>query len=395
MSADRATAAQLETVNGRLKKGEGWIGYKFSTVDGEKIPSKFLYYAFYVNGIQRFVNTKTNDAEAAYRQLLAARGGVERGVTILPSESGRVQYQHLRSDYIADDPKREQSKQNKNHLNHLDAFFGKMKAASITTNVLRSYVNQRRKSVSDPTIRRELVVLRAMFNLAVKSKKISHDVMPWFPMPQDSLPAGQYITPEQFQKIRDCLPDGSKRESKNGGPKSESNLRPFFTFLYGTGCRVGAAQNIMWKHISPDCSTVEIPAGNTKNKQPLKLPLVGDLLEPIAKDLRKQFRNDQRPVFDSANFRHEWGRACAKAGLGAWDEKTRKRGEGNLRIHDCRASAAVNLLAAGVDEGLVLKIGGWKTRKMLDRYNIADPTRLAVAMKKGGKLVVDRMAQAK
>ena len=29
-----------------------------------------------------------------------------------------------------------------------------------------------------------------------------------------------------------------------------------------------------------------------------------------------------------------------------------------VRIHDCRASAAINLLASGVDEGLVLKIGG-------------------------------------
>jgi hypothetical protein len=32
-----------------------------------------------------------------------------------------------------------------------------------------------------------------------------------------------------------------------------------------------------------------------------------------------------------------------------------------VRIHDCRCSAAINLLAAGVDEGTVLKIGGWAT----------------------------------
>ena len=42
--------AELEKVSGRLKKGEGWIGYRSSTVNGEKIPSKFLYFAFYVNG---------------------------------------------------------------------------------------------------------------------------------------------------------------------------------------------------------------------------------------------------------------------------------------------------------------------------------------------------------
>src|SRR6516162_11428406 len=54
-----------------------------------------------------------------------------------------------------------------------------------------------------------------------------------------------------------------------------------------------------------------------------------------------------------------------------------------VRIHDCRASAAINLLASGVDEGLVLKIGGWKTRAMLDRYNVADVSRLTAALEKG------------
>src|SRR6266403_993910 len=126
MSADRATTAQLESVNGRLKKGEGWVGYRFS-----------------------------NNAERDY-----------------PS--------------------------NMSKLAHLDKFFGKMKVTSITTDVLRSYITHRRKHVANPTIRRELNILRAMFNLALKAKKISHDSMPWFPMPDDSLPAGQYITPAQF-----------------------------------------------------------------------------------------------------------------------------------------------------------------------------------------------------
>src|SRR5207302_10205193 len=80
-------------------------------------------------------------------------------------------------------------------------------------------------------------------------------------------------------------------------------------------------------------------------------------------------------------------------GVGTWDGKKRTRT--GVRIHDCRASAAINLLASAVDEGLVLKIGGWKTRAMLDRYNVADPTRLAAAMKKGGKMVVDMMAAPK
>src|SRR6266404_2936087 len=159
MSADRATAAELEAVNGRLKKGEGWIGYRFSKdTDGRKTESKFLYYAFYVNSTQKFVNTKSNDAEEAYRQLLDARGATERGVMVLPSETGRITYEHLRASYVADKPERE-SGANSPKMKHLDKFFGKMKATSTTTDVLRSYITHRRRHVANPTIRRELNVL--------------------------------------------------------------------------------------------------------------------------------------------------------------------------------------------------------------------------------------------
>jgi integrase len=396
----KAAPEILETINSRLKKGEGWIGYRYSNDhEGNRLQSRYLYYAFYVNGVQKFVNTKTNDAEDAYRQLLAAHGGVERGVTVLPSESGRITYQHLRASYIADDPARADAHQ----LKYLDKFFSNMKATAITTETLRSYITHRRKHVAGPTIRRELVLLRAMFRLALKSKQLSYDNVPWFPMPEDSLATGQYITPEQFDKIRSFLPDGSKRESENGGPKSTSNLRPFFTFLYATACRLGAAESLTWKNVSEDCMVVEIPASGTKNKQPLRLPLKGKLLEPVVKELRKQksktnaegvieFRNENRPVFDSTNYRPEWAKACAKAGIGTWEGKARTRT--GVRIHDCRCSGAINLLASGVDEGLVLKIGGWKTRSMLDRYNIADITRLSAAMEKGGKFVTDRIAVA-
>jgi integrase len=162
-------------------------------------------------------------------------------------------------------------------------------------------------------------------------------------------------------------------------------LKWFFTFLYATGCRLGAAQAIAWKDVNKDCTMISIPARGTKNKQPLRLPLQGELLESVARDLRKQFRSDDRPIFDSTNYRPEWAKACDKAGMGTWDQAKRTRT--GVRIHDCRASAAINLLASGVDEGLVLKIGGWKTRSMLDRYKVANDTRLADAMTKGGAFV--------
>jgi len=387
----KATTAKLKEVNERLKKGEGWIGYRNGGASGS---SKYLYFAYYPTpgAPQKFINSKTNDVEDAYRQLLDARGATSRGVAVLPSEAARITYEHLRAQYIADKPGREESE--KYRLAHLDKFFARMKVTQVTTEIIRRYIKKRRQTnVADPTIRRELTVLSSMFNQANREKILSKDQVPYFPMPGDSEAAGEYITPEQFAKFLAALPNGKKRggEGTKGGPKSETNLQPFFKFLYATGCRVGAAQKILWSDVKEvsDTMIIEIPASNTKTKRPLMLPLAGNILEPVAKDLKKRFRVNDQPVFETTNYRKEWAKACAKAGIGTWDPKTYTRT--GVRIHDCRASAAINLLASGVDEGLVLKIGGWKTRSMLDRYNVADVSRLAAALEKGGKFVTKMM----
>ena len=90
--------AKIQEVNARLKRGEGWIGYRTSKgSNGEKLPSKFLYFAFYQGSQQKFVNSKTNDPEEAYRQLLDARRATSEGVRLLPSEVSRIRYEDLRA----------------------------------------------------------------------------------------------------------------------------------------------------------------------------------------------------------------------------------------------------------------------------------------------------------
>jgi hypothetical protein len=136
-----------------------------------------------------------------------------------------------------------------------------------------------------------------------------------------------------------------------------------------------------------------IPGENTKNGRPLPIVLAGAQLEPIGKMLKKMFRHMDQPIFDFKNYRKEWSKAVAKATLGTWDQKTSTRT--GVRIHDCRCSAAINLLRAGVDEGLVLKIGGWETREMLDRYNVSDPGRIGEAMKRAARFVQEQQAAAR
>ncbi len=75
------------------------------------------------------------------------------------------------------------------------------------------------------------------------------------------------------------------------------------------------------------------------------------------------------------------------------DPKTRRFKE--LRIHDCRCSAAINLVDAGVPQDAAKKIGAWKTDAMFSRYNAVDKNRIREAMEKSGQYVAERIKQAK
>ena len=78
-------------------------------------------------------------------------------------------------------------------------------------------------------------------------------------------------------------------------------------------------------------------------------------------------RPNGKPVRD---FRRTWLKACQHAGVPG------------LLFHDLRRTAARNLRRAGIAEGVIMKIGGWRTRSVFERYAIVDQNDIAAAMKK-------------
>ncbi len=53
-----------------------------------------------------------------------------------------------------------------------------------------------------------------------------------------------------------------------------------------------------------------------------------------------------------------------------------------MLVHDLRPTAARAFRRAGVSEGEIMKLCGWRTRSMFDRYNIIDEADLAAAVAK-------------
>ncbi len=83
---------------------------------------------------------------------------------------------------------------------------------------------------------------------------------------------------------------------------------------------------------------------------------------------RKGLRVFHRNGLPMGDFRKTWAKACKSAGI-----------EGKL-VHDLRRTAARDFRRAGVSEGEIMKLCGWKTRAMFDRYNIIDSADLSRAV---------------
>ncbi len=255
-------------------------------------------------------------------------------------------------------------------IEHLDGFFAGMSVSSITTARLREFIKKRQgEGAADGKINRDLALLRRMLNLARREGKI-HNV-PYFPMLKDADPRQGFLIPQQFERLRAAMPE---------------HLHPIVTFLYFTGCRVGAAKKVQWSQLVFQGDKVEmrLEAKQVKNRTALTLPLPGDL----AKMLRKQFRK-AGPVFDATNLREAFRAAAVKVGLGAWrDPKNHDKGYDGLTPHDFRRSGVRNLIRSGVPETTAMKISGHKTRAIFDRYNIVDSSDLHDAMGKVEKFVL-------
>jgi integrase len=382
---------QLNAVNGRLKKGEGWIGYRHSTKAGVSVPSKYLYFAFYQGSKQKFVNTKTNDAEQAYAQLLEARGQVSRGERLLPSEVARLRFDDLIGllmDYYREKKPASIYKRYTEDggteevfagLDKMRTFFKQMPVTEITAMKLQDYTKWRRKEGdADATIRRQLGRLRSAFHRAQELDLLTDSHIPTFSLPKDSDARTGFMDIEDFLKFRQQMPE---------------RLRLTVTFLYYTGCRSGAAAKITWQMVSKDCSEIEMAGKIMKSGKPHTIPLVGPLAEIAAmlREKRKSFPKPTDRVLDFYAFRGTWNRTCNRLGLGKYDKKLRHYA--GLKPHDFRRSAARNLIKAGVDRRTAMKITGHKTEHIFERYNIKTNDDVKDALIKVGEFKIPAVAE--
>jgi integrase len=381
---EEARMLQHEVSEGFVRQvGRNW--YMILTVDGQRRQRK----------------TGTNDKMAAVEMLEEWKTQAKMGLR----EDTRLRYEAMRDEYIQKGGK----KPDQRVLSDLDVFFKEMRIAAINVDMLEQFRTWRESraqvleyqqesivketawrlkkagkvskaqaekigeeakqwvlNATKATTNKRLTILRAMFNFLAKRGKIRKADIPSFPIAQDVDNKNRgFLEKADLPKILKSL---------------SPNLRPVVQFIYETGMRSGAVENITWDMVDTKITELHIPGSILKNKEDLVLPLVDKKGEPLfefVKDLKTAKRTNGR-VFDTTNLRGEWRQACDKLGMGMFDKETRSyRG---LKLHDFRRSACRNMIKRGVPQIVAMQISGHKTDSVFRRYAIMDKTAIQDAL---------------
>jgi len=182
-------------------------------------------------------------------------------------------------------------------------------------------------------------------------------------------PKGQYIPDEEFWKIHKFLPD---------------YLKPVVVTAYLTGMRRGEIIGLQWDRVDLFSGLVDLTADDTKTSDPRHI-----FFNPL-KELREVFvqaARNRRPdggfVFTKPDgtpipkwyMDRLFKKACQKAGVGPY------------RFHDFRHTFNTNMLKAGENQTIIMKLTGHKTNTMFLRYSHLDKEQGEAAMEKLGGLL--------
>jgi integrase len=140
------------------------------------------------------------------------------------------------------------------------------------------------------------------------------------------------------------------------------------------GWRVSEVKKMRVNQVDLLQRVISLHPGTTKNREGRTVTMTDAVFNLLTECVRGKnpedfvfTRSNRKPIRD---FRKLWANACAYAGCA------------DLLFHDLRRTAARNLRRAGVAEGVIQRIGGWKTRSVFERYNIVTQTDIADAMLK-------------
>jgi integrase len=235
------------------------------------------------------------------------------------------------------------------------AAFGERDAATLTATDVRAYAAARLAAGDSPgTVNGDLGVLSRALTLGVDEGALTRRPV------VSKLPTAArqgFLSRAQSDAILAVL---------------APHARPVVQVLRATGWRSSTVLSLQWSDVTAE--GLRVPGVRVKNGQALLFPWTRDLRAAI--EAAAAFAPErQGALFQRAGqpircIRKAWRSACRRAGV-----------PGALK-HDFRRSAARDLARAGLPAEVIMRLVGWKSRAMLDRYNIVTQAELTGAAEK-------------
>ena len=272
-------------------------------------------------------------------------------------------------------------------LRHLERLLGDLRAREIKTAAIRRYTDDRLKEKAAPaSINRELSALRKALRIARADGIISE------------LPAVEMLTENNTRT-------GFLADSEHSTLHAElpRHLRPLLDAGFYTGWRKAELLSRRWHHVELQQGddghivggTLRLEPGETKNREGREFPLAGPLLTAIAEQFEQKAETERRTgrIVDALFFIYETGEPIGQFRK-TWRRATERAGVPGLLFHDLRRSGARNMIKSGLSETVAMRLGGWKTRSIFDRYAIVDEKMIRSAAEQYGAFMSDRQEPA-
>lgn len=247
--------------------------------------------------------------------------------------------------------------------------FGGYAASVITPTLIRHYqIARRQGGASAATVNRETSALSRMFRLAIQLERLED--MPRFPDRLEENPPRQgFFEHRDYLKVRMHLP---------------APYRDVLDFAYYSGWRRREITELTWDEVDLAGGVVRLSPLRSKTRVGRILPISAPLRLVLDRRVKRRLKSDahvfKRDGVTVRQWKYAWRDACLAAGV-----------PGRI-FHDCRRTAARNLVRAGVPERIAMLLTGHKTRSVFDRYNIVNERELATA---GEQLAAYLAASAK
>src|SRR5262249_22999320 len=265
--------------------------------------------------------------------------------------------------------------------------FGQMKVLDVNAARIARYVNDRLAvGMARASVNRELAALKRALSLAVEQERFSS--APKIKMLTEAPPRQGFVKPGEFEAIVRHQP---------------AHLQDFARFGYLTGTREGEIAKLAWCEVDREGQRITFRREHAKNGQPRVIPFVGSLAEIIERRWEaREYKAPAGPGISALVFHRQGNRIadCRKrwpaAGIAAGRSRptTAQLGrpvvtrEGRpvmrpaLIFHDLRRSAVRNLVSAGVDQTVAMKITGHRTVSVFQRYRIVSDDDVLAALER-------------